>query len=596
MGIYEPKQVNGRNVWQAQGGVERFLFYGATNAWFVATGGEEWCRGVDAGVLTVSSTASTPDQIAATSTWQIFDSIADQWQPTPRLKVRLCSVAEKQAAAERIGEVQARALSQAQQARMLVVEGHSEDPHIAMGLYELVPGKVENKRAVWRRQNNCQEECEERFLYYAITNEWIISDKEDMDAGESEGYLSIETCALTPDQAFSSERWRDLQEDYAHLMEVRNMRARVLKSKEEEEELEHYAKVQKAFRDYTPCMMLEMARREKAAGLLSDRHKARLPEGGMETKLVKLREAVHKNQVFLSRIVSARSNFGTKAVPSADTKLSAERHMSKVRNTLHQCCREWSEEGAAEREQCFGMLVNELCRLLPVDKENMDKQRVLVPGAGLGRLPLEIAGKGYACQGNEFCYFMLEMANFLLNYVAEAGTIEIQPWIDQPSSVVKTQHMLRTSRIPDVSPRSFFADPTRTPDFSLCAGEFLDVYGGQDGAWDSIATSFFIDTAPNVIEYIEAFYKLLKPGGVWINVGPLVYHWQTFGEGADGADKRYAQSVELSYQEVRHVIESCGFEYQKEEFQECRYTSNHLAMKNIVYNCVFFSVRKPLEL
>jgi hypothetical protein len=34
-------------------------------------------------------------------------------------------------------------------------------------------------------------------------------------------------------------------------------------------------------------------------------------------------------------------------------------------------------------------------------------QRVLVPGAGLGRLPLEIASRGYACQGNEFSYYML---------------------------------------------------------------------------------------------------------------------------------------------------------------------------------------------
>lgn len=32
---------------------------------------------------------------------------------------------------------------------------------------------------------------------------------------------------------------------------------------------------------------------------------------------------------------------------------------------------------------------------------------MLVPGAGLGRLPLEIASRGYACQGNEFSYYML---------------------------------------------------------------------------------------------------------------------------------------------------------------------------------------------
>lgn len=41
--------------------------------------------------------------------------------------------------------------------------------------------------------------------------------------------------------------------------------------------------------------------------------------------------------------------------------------------------------------------------------------KVLVPGAGLGRLPYEIAKRGYTCQGNEFSLFMLFTSNFVLN-------------------------------------------------------------------------------------------------------------------------------------------------------------------------------------
>lgn len=37
--------------------------------------------------------------------------------------------------------------------------------------------------------------------------------------------------------------------------------------------------------------------------------------------------------------------------------------------------------------------------------------------------------------------------------------------------------------------------------------------------WDCIATCFFIDTAHNVIDYIDTIWKILKPGGIWINVG-----------------------------------------------------------------------------
>ena len=49
--------------------------------------------------------------------------------------------------------------------------------------------------------------------------------------------------------------------------------------------------------------------------------------------------------------------------------------------------------------------------------------KVLVPGAGLGRLALEIARQGYTCQGNEFSLFMLFASNFVLNkWVNKART------------------------------------------------------------------------------------------------------------------------------------------------------------------------------
>jgi len=60
------------------------------------------------------------------------------------------------------------------------------------------------------------------------------------------------------------------------------------------------------------------------------------------------------------------------------------------------------------------------------------------------------------------------------------------------------------------------------------ASDFLEHFskGGQEaGAWDAVLTQFFIDTAANVIEYLECIWEMLRPGGVWINLGPLLYHW-----------------------------------------------------------------------
>ena len=53
----------------------------------------------------------------------------------------------------------------------------------------------------------------------------------------------------------------------------------------------------------------------------------------------------------------------------------------------------------------------------------------------------------------------------------------------------------------------------------MVAGDFIEVYGQQKGEWNCVASCFFIDTAHNIVEYIELIYALLKPGGLWTNIG-----------------------------------------------------------------------------
>jgi hypothetical protein len=49
---------------------------------------------------------------------------------------------------------------------------------------------------------------------------------------------------------------------------------------------------------------------------------------------------------------------------------------------------------------------------------------------------------------------------------------------------------------------------------------------------------------------------MLRPGGIWINLGPLLYHWQN----AQGdSDNRYNQSIELTYEEIEHVMITYNF-------------------------------------
>ena len=55
--------------------------------------------------------------------------------------------------------------------------------------------------------------------------------------------------------------------------------------------------------------------------------------------------------------------------------------------------------------------------------------RVLVPGAGLGRLAWEAARCGYRSQGSEFSYFMLIASNFLQNRLQHHGQVQAHPWV-----------------------------------------------------------------------------------------------------------------------------------------------------------------------
>lgn len=51
---------------------------------------------------------------------------------------------------------------------------------------------------------------------------------------------------------------------------------------------------------------------------------------------------------------------------------------------------------------------------------------------------------------------------------------------------------------------------------------------------DSLNT---LDTAPNIIRYIEAIKNCLRPGGLFVNVGPLLWHFENNAPGQHGHEK-----------------------------------------------------------
>jgi hypothetical protein len=198
MGVYERLediQRNGRGVWQALGGIGRFLYYYSNEEQWMVSSRESMEAGDGSGYVGAESTAATPDQVS--EQWEVGDD-STGWQNVPKMRVRVCSSVEKHEAEQRVEEEQAQAISQAQQ--QLVLGGMGGD---IPGVYELVKGKVVNGRAVWQHSG-----CEDTFVYYSNSNDWFVSQRVHMENDSAKFYMRIATAALTPDQALSSELWQ----------------------------------------------------------------------------------------------------------------------------------------------------------------------------------------------------------------------------------------------------------------------------------------------------------------------------------------------------------------------------------------------------
>ncbi|XP_021945760.1 carnosine N-methyltransferase isoform X2 [Folsomia candida] len=228
----------------------------------------------------------------------------------------------------------------------------------------------------------------------------------------------------------------------------------------------------------------------------------------------------------------------------------------KVQAIFKQIVRDWSNDGQEERDTCYKPIIEEVEREFQKTKneDGISPIKILVPGAGLGRLAHELVCRGYVVEGNEFSLFMLFASNFLLNKCFEEEQYKCFPWVHQTTNVLNRDDQIRAVLFPDIRPCDLPPDSK----FSMTGGDFLEVYGtmSQKENWDCLATCFFIDCANNIVAYLERIYYCLKLGGIWVNMGPLLYHY---------ADLSEEKSIEPSYDILREIIQSMGFIIEKEE-------------------------------
>ena len=286
--------------------------------------------------------------------------------------------------------------------------------------------------------------------------------------------------------------------------------------------------------------------------------------------------------------------------------------MEKARSCINQFYREWSEEGSVEREKCFAPIISTLASEFEARKEKditLEKKQlsVLSPGAGLGRLVFDICKAGYSVEGNEISYHEIMASSLVLNHTSKPGQFKIAPFALNCSNHLSRADQFRTYQIPDVHPGNALSEG-EVGEMSMATGDFIVLYGKPEykNAFDAVTTVFFIDTAPNIIRYIETVKNCLKPGGLWINIGPLLWHHASRAQdpGEDAGDKKADKgedigiadpgSVELTDDEVVALVQHLGFDIEKHQpgSVETGYITNTRSMLQSKYRASFWVARK----
>lgn len=292
--------------------------------------------------------------------------------------------------------------------------------------------------------------------------------------------------------------------------------------------------------------------------------------------LIAVDDAIDKNSELAQAILqSGLRSFGISETNIEWKGTATSNDLEKARSTLRQFYRDWSEEGAQERDICYGNVIRVL------REESLAHPhpilRVLVPGAGLGRLVFELCCAGFDAEGNEISYHQLLASSYILNICPEAKVHTLFPWVHSFSNHRSRSNHLKSVRVPDIHPASMLGSIEKPGDMSMSASDFLCLYGNdeQRGTFDAVATVFFLDTAPNVIRYIETARNCLRTGGLLINIGPLLWHFENNAPGTHGhEDEGSGQakdtqgitepgSVELTDDEVVALVETMGFDVEK---------------------------------
>ena len=205
---------------------------------------------------------------------------------------------------------------------------------------------------------------------------------------------------------------------------------------------------------------------------------------------------------------------------------------------------------------------------------------VVVPGVGVGRLPFEILqlNSNIKVTANEDDISLFYANNYILGEKSK-NMHKIYPNLYSLSNRFSRTEVINPVMFPDIISEDKNLNLTTYPEsFAQVCENHLEAE-----SVDIVVTWFFLDTAKNVLEYVELIEKILKPDGLWINMGGLQYMYEPYES---------VESIEISYKDLIGAIIDMGLIIENEKLLENYEYFLEDSNVQTTYKCPYLVCRK----
>ncbi|CAH6718295.1 uncharacterized protein CLIB1444_01S03576 [[Candida] jaroonii] len=274
-------------------------------------------------------------------------------------------------------------------------------------------------------------------------------------------------------------------------------------------------------------------KKRKLFKMMSWRQQQVCMEVGYMDKLNMVDDLINKNQKVLNSVIDySMKTYQVKFSDFDIIKNFIDGSSFKVIESLSHLNRDWDIE-YPELQPILNYIKGGLTKI-DCDVNDTD---IIVPGSGLGRISHELSKSGYNVDAIELNGLMYLLNNFIYNNPSK--NLEIYPYIHNMSNFTTLKSQFRSVMIPTM---------VKPKNLNIHLEDFKFFEPKKENKTIVLVTAFFMDTAENIIDYIDTINELVKgyENKYWINIGPLKY----------GS----APQVELNVEELRDVRMKMGWE------------------------------------